>query len=355
MCDTEVVFILPAITNRIAGGYKVIYQNANYLSKQGVKVSILYNANKGKNGKNVPKKLMLLLRKILVKLEPRWFELDKKIIKKSIDNISEEHFDKKSIIVVTSADIALKVKSMKISNKVVYMIQDYEKWILKESELEETYRSGFINITVSKWLEEIVDNISEKKSYYIPNGIDSQIFYEFIKQEKRNKFSIAMLYHNDLRKNTELGLKVLDELKKKYPELTVDLFGSPKRPKNIPDWIRYSEKISPVELNKLYNRNSIFLCTSDYEGFGLTGLESMFSGCCLVSTRCLGVQEYAKHRYNSMLCDIGDKEQLVNTIDLLFNDSNLLEELVRNSKEVIEKFSLKKSEKNFYNVIKKME
>lgn len=44
------------------------------------------------------------------------------------------------------------------------------------------------------------------------------------------------------------------------------------------------------------NHARVFLCTSRQEGFGLTGLESIFCGCVLVTTDCRGIREYASQR-----------------------------------------------------------
>ena len=51
----------------IAGGYKVIFQYANYLVQNGNDVIIYYNLQEGKNNKKIPNKIMLLYRKIYLK------------------------------------------------------------------------------------------------------------------------------------------------------------------------------------------------------------------------------------------------------------------------------------------------
>ena len=59
----------------IAGGYKVIFQYANYLVQNGNDVIIYYNLQGGKNNKKIPNKIMLLYRKIYLKKYPYYFKL----------------------------------------------------------------------------------------------------------------------------------------------------------------------------------------------------------------------------------------------------------------------------------------
>ena len=51
----------------IAGGFKVIYQYSNYLVERGHDVVIYYDLNKGKNRWKMPRFLMTMVRKIIMK------------------------------------------------------------------------------------------------------------------------------------------------------------------------------------------------------------------------------------------------------------------------------------------------
>lgn len=50
---------------------------------------------------------------------------------------------------------------------------------------------------------------------------------------------------------------------------------------------------------------------SEYQGFGLTGLEAIAGGACLVSTACRGVDEYAIHERNALVVAHADLEAAV--------------------------------------------
>lgn len=171
---------------------------------------------------------------------------------------------------------------------------------------------------------------------------------------KEPKLSVAMLYHTNERKNSKMGLKILKTLKEKYPELNADLFGSIPRPEFLPSWINYIEKASEKEVVQIYNRNTFFLCTSSVEGYGLTGLESLFCGCCLISTNCLGVEEYAKNGFNCLLSEPKDEEAMLKNIVIAIENDNLRRQLTKNSKELINNYKLDKSKQLFAELIKEV-
>ena len=258
-------------------------------------------------------------------------------------------FDKYDVVVATAAETAVFVNSLSVKQK-VYLIQDFEKnWRLDEKQLFETYNYPNMKlVVVSKWLMNKVSAHTSKKIYYIPNGIDRSIFDDC--KRDRNKHSIAMLYHLDARKAVKIGFKVIYRLKQKYPDLEVNLFGAPKPEKKWPSWIHYTKSASPKEVSEIMNKSNVFLCTSKFEGFGLTGLESMFCGCVFVTTDCGGIREYASTN-NSIICGVGNINELFDGVSRIFDSDDTREQLLINSQRVKDIFSLRKSQLQFEGLI----
>lgn len=345
----RIAFLLPMPTTKIVGGYKVVYEYANYLANRGNEVSIFYNSDKGLNSKGLPKKLVYLLRCIICRKEPKWFDLSPDIKKINVFSLKKEDFNNFDVVVATAAETAVFVNSLTAKRK-IYLIQDFEKnWRLTEKKLYETYNYPNMKlVVVSKWLVHKVSEHTEKRLYYIPNGINKGIFYNH--KSYRNKHSIAMLYHLDERKASKVGLDVIFKLKQRYPDLDVNLFGVPKRESSWPEWIHYTRSASPKEVAEIMNKSSVFLCTSKFEGFGLTGLESMFCGCAFVTTDCGGIREYASED-NAVICGIGNVKELFDGVSKIFNSEVIKDQLLRNAKNVKNEFSLKKSQENFEKLI----
>ena len=185
----------------------------------------------------------------------------------------------------------------------------------------------------------MVDQYSPIRTEVISNGIDLNIFHVKTDIRVRFQYSVVMLYHDDARKGCQRGIKILKRLKREFKDLQCVLFGSPKRSKLIPDWIDYYRNVRQTELAQLYNQNAIFFSTSYFEGFGLTGLESMASGCALISTDTKGVNEYAKDGYNALLSQPDDDEALYINLKKVLLDNELRIQLALNGQHEIENFS----------------
>ncbi len=340
----KIGFVLPMPTTKIVGGYKVVYQYANYIAANGNDVTIFFNSDKGNNSRNLPKLLVHWMRNIICRVEPKWFNLSRKVEKKNLYTLDSKYFKDFDVVIATAAETAPFVNSLKVKKK-VYLVQDFEAgWKLSKEQLIDTYKYNMNIIVVSKWLYKLVKKYSINDPVYIPNGIDSEIFFN--KNLKRKKHSIAMLYHLDHRKGFDIGFKVLKKLRKEYPDLSVRLFGAPPKQKDWPDWISYTRHASQMQVADIMNNSQVFLCTSREEGFGLTGLESLFCGCNLVTTDCGGIKEYANIN-NSQICNINAVDELKESIENIF-DNKIINKACYSD---LMKFDLNLNSKKFLKII----
>lgn len=335
---------MPGFSRTPIGGYKIIYEYSNRLQELGHELYILsLNDNKLKKYK-LPKTLRKASVNILNKLEPSWYILNKNIVKiSSEEKQALKRVEDCDVVFATGIQTVEVVKNNFHNAKKFYFIQGYENWASNEQYLHETYSYGFCNIVVSSRLKEIVDKYSKTPSILIKNPIDTQVYKMVKKQEDRKKHSIGILYHTQKLKGLKYAMEAIFKLKDKYPDLTVEMFGMFSRPNTFPEWIHYTRSASQEETVKIYNDVQVFLCASIEEGYGLTGLEAMACGACLVSTSYNGVLEYAKNNENSLLSPVKDVDSLVNNVKRLFEDSNLRNRISMNSNDYVKKFSRKES------------
>lgn len=344
----KIAFVLPMPTMKIVGGYKVVYEYANFLVTSGNEVTLFYDSREGKNSRNIPRYIAYLMRNYICKKEPRWFNLYSSVKKVNLYRLEKKYFTDFDVVIATAADTAKFVNSLSV-NKKIYLVQDFESgWNLSKEELIKTYNYDMTLVAVSKWLKTKLSKYTKKRIMYIPNGIDRKIFFD--KNKKRSNHSISMLYHNDFRKGSDVGIKVLYRLRKEYPDLKVYLFGVPKRNSRWPEWITYTRFATSKQVAELMNNSKVFLCTSRNEGFGLTGLESLFCGCTLVTTDCGGIREYASED-NALICKVDDIEDIVNKISIAFNDYPLVASLKQENSAIIDKFDLIRNSQKFRELI----
>lgn len=320
----RITFCLPSIRREPVGGYKIVYEYANRLSERGHDITILYfsDLNMQKIPFNVIKASignLLLTRPI------KWFKLNKKIRLVSTPYVDKSSvFPDSDIIFATTPRTANCINSLPYSKgKKFYIIQAYENWGTSEENLIETYRFPFRKIVVSKWLHDKIVDKSGQDSVVISNPIDSKDFYVEEPIETRNNLVVSLLYHKSHQKGTSVALDALTKVRKIYPELKVQMFGSVEKGEEVPNWVDYTFQANSEQLRKIYNKSSIFLCASYEEGFGLTGAESMACGNALVSTNFLGVKEYAISEKNSLLSVVGDSQKLADNVIKLIENNEL--------------------------------
>lgn len=336
----RISFCFPAHNyNKPLGGYKVVYEYANRLTMLGHKVNIIYSIENSLKRYKLPETFRVLVAKIIVKNSPKWFELDSRVERISVKCIADEFIPESDIIFATAVETAEPVSRLStLKGKKCYIIQDFENWVYDDDKVINTYKLGFHNITISKWLNQLLKEHGVD-STYIRNAIDLSIFRSLSNFKERNKYSIGFLYHKSEKKGSKYIIDGLMRVKKKYPNLEVHTFGVPKRPKEMPEWFHYTSKATIEEVVKIYNKCSIFVCATIEEGFGLTGLESMACGCAFVSSNYSAVYEYAKQDENAILYPIKDSEIMVKSINRLIENDSLRWKIAENGIRTAQEFS----------------
>lgn len=342
----KISFVLSGVSKKPIGGFKVVYEYANRLSERGYQCKILFMCQDTlKSYKFLIPFVRKLMVKVLVSYFPRWFKLAPKVKKVAIfDWTDSEVPDADAIIVAPNTGAYLVNRLSETKGKKYYLIQGFENWAnTSEEQLYDTYNLGMTNIVVAKWLKKIVDEHSKAEAVYIPNGLDFEVFGIDNPIGEREAQSVAMLYHSNAVKGCKYGLRAIEILKQKYPQMRAHLFGVPERPSNLPEWIEYTQNASQKQLRAIYNKTAIFICPTIMEGFGLTGAESMACGCALVSTEYAGVLEYAVNNENALLSPVKDAEALAVNVEKLFTNTKLRIEIAAKGNQNIQTLSWEKS------------
>ena len=157
--------------------------------------------------------------------------------------------------------------------------------------------------------------------------------------KKRKAHSIGLLYHSGEHKGLKYSFEALDILKRKYPDLEVFMFGTSKLKEEVPGLKKYIRDASIMDTVKIYNRVSVFMCSSLHEGYGLTGMEAMACGAALASTDYSGVHEYAVNQENALLSPVRNAEAMAANVSKLFDDENERYRIAGNGIRSLERFS----------------
>ena len=355
----RISFLLPSIACHPLGGFKVVCQYANMLANDGYKVTLVYPTFMPKQSDSLLITFLRFCKSILRHISCRitkkyscksWFNLDNRVKEHLTWTLDEYFCPESDIYVATSIRTAIYLNKYNKSKQKIYLIQGYESWgDITEEQVISSYKYGFKNIAISRWLHRIVLN-SGTECALIPNGFDFNFFQKTTEVGNRNKFCIAMLYHTQDLKGCSDGFEALAIVKAKYPKLVVNIFGVFPRP-NIPDWYHYYQCPDRDVFNQIYNEASIFIGTSWNEGWGLTVGEAMICGCAIACTDIDGYKEMVEDGVTALLSPIKDPKSLANNIITLIENDSLRYEIAIQGNIHIKKFNWENSFKKFKNVI----
>jgi glycosyltransferase involved in cell wall biosynthesis len=126
------------------------------------------------------------------------------------------------------------------------------------------------------------------------------------------------------------------------PDVSIECFGT-AIPERLPKGVTNHGEISNAELRALYNRCSIFMLTSRYEGWGIPAAEAMSCGGTVVSTRSGGVEDFLEDNVNGLLVAVGDEEAVAAAVLQLLMDSNTRVRLAKRGVEAASQMSVPRS------------
>ena len=346
----RILFLLPSGGGKPMGGFKVVYEYANRLVSDGYDVGVVYPAYCFKFNQNlivaILRQCKALIRFIVFMLSKkysclRWFKLDKRVKEYWVWSLDESFVPKSDYYVATAIHTSIYLNAYrKITNyDKLYFIQGFENWNdVTYDQVIETYHYPMRKIVVAHWLESIVQSYNENCNL-ICNGFDFDYFKCIIPLWKRDKFRVCMLYHNVEAKGCADGFRALGIVKEMYPNLKVNIFGVPSRPKDLPDWYDYYQQPDKETHNRIYNESAIFIGTSWSEGWGLTVGEAMICGCAVACTDNLGYLEMATDGETALVSPVHDPESLALNIIRLIEDDDLRYHIAEEGNRNIQQFN----------------
>lgn len=345
---------MPFKAKRPAGGFRVMYEYANRLSDLGYSVHITYPIKTKYMAYRLPYFVRLILSYVEGFNTYKWFDFKPAITMSYVKFIKEENVTDADIIIVTWWTTVTEVAQLSDSKgKKINLIQGYEDWEGHIDELHKSYDlKGIYNIVVAKYLLEIVRQYTDKPLLYIPNAIDKNQFSINIPIIDRESSTICMLYSIQEIKGSQYGLEALKLVHQYNSNIKIDLFGICPKPENLPSWINYYH--DHKNLAEIYNKNAICISNSLTEGFGLVSVEAMSCGCALICTDILGHKEYAVDKYNALLVEPKNPQQLAEKIIFLIENDEYRINLANKGHDSIQEYSWDESVKKMEHFIQKI-
>lgn len=324
----KISFVLPSIGT--SGGIDVVYKYVELLSQRGHDVCVYkeFQASNmhryGAELKNIAHQIYCTSKAIFQ--QKRWHHKEDIFVYK----LTNESVRDADAIIATAWPTAYKVATLSESKgKKYYFVQDYEIWdnidLVKES-----YKLPLKKIVISSWINNCLKRDLEIGPFpVVYNGLDFEIYHHVDVIKEEGIFNFLMLNHTLSKKGVDNGIKVFEEIKKRYNNCKLRMFGMCDDG-NLPACVDYYQNPSKQKLVELYSEADIFIFPSLEEGWGLTPLEAMACGCVVVGTNVGFVLDLGKHRENMMISEPGDIGGMVENIEEILNDSVLAENIKNN-------------------------
>ncbi|MCK4825994.1 glycosyltransferase family 4 protein, partial [bacterium] len=187
-------------------------------------------------------------------------------------------------------------------------------------------------------------DVPPDKMVVIPIGVDANKFYP-IANIKKIPNSILFVGRVEKRKGPDFLIRAMPLVAKKIPEVRLFVGGTGKE---VPKLKRYSKEfnlernveflgfVPEGKLNVWYNRVQCVVVPSMFEGFGLTVIEAMAAGTCVVATNVDSLKDIVEDDVSGFLVDYDDVHALSEKIVRLLGDKKKQEEFIEKGKEMVE-------------------
>jgi glycosyltransferase involved in cell wall biosynthesis len=205
--------------------------------------------------------------------------------------------------------------------------------------------TGFVAISTEILNELTTHGVTPPKLAFIPNSVDAKAFCLVSSQTKeslRRDLALPLehtivIYTGRLvsYKGLPLLLQVWKRLRCENDRICLLLVGSGSldihnceeelrdfvRTNDLRDTVLFTGEVRNV--NQYLQASDIFVFPTEKEAFGISLIEAMACGLPVISTPVGGVKDILEHRYNGLVVQPGDFQQLYEALDVLMTDSSL--------------------------------
>ncbi len=205
-------------------------------------------------------------------------------------------------------------------------------------------------ITPTKVMGEHLKKIGVKnKIINIPFGIDLNKF----KKEKRyrpKKFTLLYVGRLNKEKNIEDLIHIFAKFAKDKDVILKIIGDGAEKEKleilsktlKIEKKIQFLGWVKREELSKEYNSANMFITLSEMETFGIVILEAMACGLPILGANALAIPELVTNNKNGFLINKKDEIEILNKLQLIYEDKNMQAEFSLNSILIAKEFEEKK-------------
>jgi glycosyltransferase involved in cell wall biosynthesis len=184
----------------------------------------------------------------------------------------------------------------------------------------------------------------------VPHGVDEDEYFPDPGDSPRT--GVGTVWHRGRVKDPDVLLDVLFRIRERRPEVPLFMFGHHAPPGRVPPNTTFVRYPSIPVARRLYSQCKVWFCASRTEGAPNPVLESMASGCAVVSTDCGGPSQFIDDGQNGFLVPVGDGEALAKRVVQLLDDDELRSTFVNRSHARVAKLTWPSAVEQLENALK---
>ncbi len=239
----------------------------------------------------------------------------------------------------------------------LYMIQSDERLFYEDdsikAQIADTYRQSYECIVIAQWLVDLLREEFGKSATYIPNGLDSGLFYPGDPLVAKHPQRFRVLIEGPI----SVPFKGVAEAYAAISELDCELWivSSEGKPESSWRYDRFFTSVKLEEMRRIYSSCHVLLKMSHVESFAYPPLEAMACGCAVVLGEVNGGIEYARDGENVLLVPQGDVVSARIAVQKLQTTPGLMERLVQAGFETVKHWSWDASRESMLALVEEAE
>jgi glycosyltransferase involved in cell wall biosynthesis len=290
-----------------------------------------------------------------------------------ISFLQVNHFDK--IIIIDTEEYIEAIREVKPDSTIIIEVHtSIERNLEYLSRIEETDIDAFV--TVSKYMIERIQHhvrpeLLDMKIERFQNVLDTDVFsFEEIRSD--GPPVIAWVGKIDDHKDWRAFMQISSIVHKQNPEVEFWIIGGQTCPESlvlevfnfaeemeIIGRFRWIDRIENVMMSKLYSlvslRGGMNLVTSHCESFGMSVLESLLSGCSVISSKVGALPEITPVEKHFKLYELHDYEEAARMcLDTLAESTAIRASLLDIRSKLVEEYSSEIRSTEYWNLIQSL-
>ena len=284
----RVTFVLPAPIRVPVGGAAVVYRHAAGLVARGHAVTVVSPRQTGQGLAAVARRWAIPIRDRLHGVAAATAYRADGVRMLDVARIEASRLPSAEAVIATGFQTVKPVLGLPERHGIhIHFVQGDETFV--DAGARSAWRLPMTRIACAPWLADAIREDGGTCLGVVPNAADPAFFACDADADRAPR--VLALYHRHPVKGPDRLVAALHHIQSARPDAEMDVFCARPPSHRFPPGVRVHVRPSPTELHALYARAAVFLHTSRSEGWPLTPMEAAASGCAVVATRNLGVED----------------------------------------------------------------